>query len=98
MSKYKLTAYEQETVINFNDSESEMTIYSCSPKEIKELKELCKKYPDHYKIESQDRCSIIVATNKANFRLKKPRSLSQEHKNKISSNLKKYREDNRNIG
>jgi hypothetical protein len=97
MAKHKLTAYEQETIVTFNNSEREMNIYSCSPREISELKELCKKYPDHYKIVSQDKYSIDVVTDKDNIRFKKPRTLSQEHKDLISKNLKEYREQSKNI-
>ncbi len=34
---YKLSRYEQETIVNFNEEESTMSIYTCNNKLIKHL-------------------------------------------------------------
>lgn len=46
---YKLSRYEQETHINWNEETNTAHIYTTSPRMIKKLDALAKAYPDIYK-------------------------------------------------
>ena len=42
----KLTKYEQETIINFNNDEQEASIYTASPQMMRKLDALAAAYPE----------------------------------------------------
>ena len=46
----KLTKYEQETIINFNNDEQEASIYTASPQMMRKLDALAAAYPEHYQV------------------------------------------------
>lgn len=41
-----LTLYERETIINFNEKESTASVFSCNRKLLRQMQELCEKYPE----------------------------------------------------
>ena len=49
----KLTKYEQETIINFNNDEQEASIYTASPQMMRKLDALAAAYPEHYQVVEQ---------------------------------------------
>lgn len=52
-----LSRYETETIINFNDEESEARIYTCNRALIKKFDDLCRRFPKTYHIYRQDEYS-----------------------------------------
>lgn len=53
----KLTKYEQETIINFNNDEQEASIYTASPQMMRKLDALAAAYPEHYQVVEQTEVS-----------------------------------------
>ena len=62
----KLTKYEQETIINFNNDEQEASIYTASPQMMRKLDALAAAYPEHY-------------CEKHLINIRKPRKVNEEH-------------------
>lgn len=59
----KLSRYEQETIINFNEEEVTASVYTHNAKLIQKLTRLAEKYPDKIQIEDkpyQDAASFRV--------------------------------------
>lgn len=48
-----LTKYEQETIINYNRGEREVSIYSADPVVIRKLDALCEEQPNVYRLEKE---------------------------------------------
>lgn len=48
-----LSAYERETVINYNQNDQEASIYTFDPKLIVRLEKLASKYPQMFRLETQ---------------------------------------------
>lgn len=57
----KLTKYEQETIINFNNDEQEASIYTASPQMMRKLDALAAAYPEHYQVVEQTEVSKTKA-------------------------------------
>ena len=49
-----LTNYERETIITFNEAETDCEIYTYNPKLIRKLTERCESHPNLYQIVSED--------------------------------------------
>ena len=58
----KLTKYEQETILLYNEEESEASVYTHDPKLLAKLERLAAKYPDKVRLESgcPDAATYIV--------------------------------------
>ena len=87
----RLTQYEKETIVNYNESEDTATVYTCSPSLIRKLKKL------GYSIVSEDKASFTFKCPKRciSFRSPKKRQskpMSEETKEKI----KKARAERKN--
>ena len=41
-----LTLYERETIINFNEKDSTASVFTCNRKLLRQMQELCEKYPE----------------------------------------------------
>jgi len=78
---YKLTKYERETVISFNEMEGTATVYTCSTKVKNRLKELSLKCSGIYR-EKEDEYSQTYTIPKNIIRFSLPRELSEEEKEK----------------
>lgn len=53
-NKIRLSNYERETIINFNEEEPTASVYTCSKALIKKMDTLCAKIPDLYRLKRQD--------------------------------------------
>ena len=93
MGNYKLTGYEQETIINYNYLESECTVDSADPRIIKKLMQLSKEFPDTYKIIKETNCSKTFTFPKKLIQFKKPstRVYTDEQKAAMKKRLESYR-------
>ena len=49
-----LTNYERETIITFNEAESDCEIYTYNPKLIRKLTERCESHPSLYRMVAED--------------------------------------------
>ena len=88
---YKLTKYEKETVINFNDAEK-IAYVSSSQKRIKEqIKKFAKEHPDEVTIVSEDCYTVIAQMPKHYIRMKPKRYVSEEQKEASAKRLAEYR-------
>jgi hypothetical protein len=88
---YKLTKYEMETVINFNDAEK-IAYVSSSQKRIKEqLKKLAEEHPDEVKITHEDLYTVIATMPKYYIKMKPKRFISEEQKLAAAKRLAEYR-------
>ena len=88
----KLSKYEQETIINFNDGEKAAELYTASPSMIKQMEKLCAEYPESYQIKQRNQYSVTFSiTNKSDIKFKKPRNLSEETRQTMKENAEKAR-------
>lgn len=88
---------EQETVILFNEEEKEASVYTHNKSLINKLLGLCKKYPEEYKLKTEDEHSKTFKIPKRYITIRQPRTLTQEQKEKLQENVKKARESKGNI-
>lgn len=88
---YKLTRYEMETVINFNDAEK-IAYISSSQKRIKEqLLKLAEEHPDEVKITKHDAYTVFAEVPKFYIRIRPKRYVSEEQKEAAAKRLAEYR-------
>lgn len=86
-----LTKWEQETVINYNNEEKTATIYSRDPNVLRKLAKMQEKYPNAYKLISEDKLGKTYECSKKLIRFgNPPRELSEEEKERNRQHLAKY--------
>ena len=74
----KLTKYEQETIIIFNNDEQEASIYTASPQMMRKLDALAAAYPEHYRVVGQTEVSKTYSCEKHLINLRKPRKQNED--------------------
>jgi len=77
---HKLTNYERETIINFNEAESMASIYTCNKAYIKKLDTYCKKRPDLYRLDEVDLPSKTYIFPKKLLSIRCPKRLTEAQK------------------
>lgn len=85
----KLTKYEKETIILFNEGEDTASIYTFNAGLKKRLVMFAKKYPDfcrQEKTHEQDGVSYVLDKSRLSIRLHPP--MSEERRQKASENAK----------
>ena len=85
----KLTKYEKETIILFNEGEDTASIYTFNAGLKKRLALFAKKYPDlcrHEKTHEQGGVSYVLDKSRLSIRLQPP--MSEERRRKASENAK----------
>lgn len=85
---YNLTAYEQETIINFNNGEQEASIYTCNKALMKKLDNFCKRRPDLYKLDDKNENSKTYLFPKNLVTLRVPKVLTQKQRENMAANIK----------
>lgn len=88
-----MTAIERETIINFNDGEATVSIYTAMPAMIRKLDKLCENFPAEYKCvrRSNDGAEYECSSRKLiSFRGK--RELTDEQKEMCREHIKKAHE------
>lgn len=60
-STLRLSRYEQETVINYNQAEQTASVYTHDPKLLKKLARLQEKYPDQVRKERENTYTVPKA-------------------------------------
>lgn len=90
MSKYKLSNYERETNINFNEDEKVATVYTCKPSLIKKMDNFCEKYPADYELIFEDEQSKTYQINKKFVSIRGPqkkRKLTEDEKEVLRNRM-----------
>ena len=89
-----LTAYEKETIINYNEDEKTANIYTHNARLINKLLSCCRKYPDLFQLEKEDSYSKTFTIPKKYVSIKEPRALkeySEQEKREIGERLQRAR-------
>ena len=93
----KLTKYEKETIVLFNEGEDTASIYTYNAGLRKRLANFSKKYPDLCRLEKscdQGGVSYVLDKSRLSIRLQPP--MSEEHRKKASENAKQNGFNNKN--
>jgi len=80
---YKLTNYERETIINFNEAEKMASIYTCNKVLIRKLNGFCKKRPDLFKLDEVDLPSKTYIFPKSLVSIRCPKILTEAQKERL---------------
>lgn len=67
MSKYNLSKYEQEVVINFNVGEDTADLYTANPVWIRKMDKLMEQNPDQFKLIRVDKCQGEIVSKRYLF-------------------------------
>ena len=93
----KLTKYEKETIVLFNEGEDTASIYTYNAGLRKRLANFSKKYPDLCRLEKscdQGGVSYVLDKSRLSIRLQPP--MSEERRKKASENAKQNGFNNKN--
>jgi len=95
MASTKLTRYEQETVINYNNEEKHATVYTADPVTQRRLDKLVAKFPNDYKCTSETKISETQCAKTYEISSKKYVSyrspMSEAHRKANAERLASYR-------
>lgn len=82
-------AEERETILNFDDSDDQCFVYTCSRPIMTKLDKLCKSNPNSYKLVEEDKNSKSYIMDKNLISFRTPKIMSEENRKKLSENAKK---------
>ena len=86
----KLTKYEKETIILFNEGEDTASIYTYNAGLRKRLAAFSKQYPDHCRMEqSHEQGGVTYVLDKSRLSVRLQPPYSEERRQKASENAKK---------
>lgn len=68
----KLSRYEQETIINFNEEEDTASVYTHNNRLREKLLRLSKKYPDKIRTERKERDAVSFTVPKSCISVREP--------------------------
>lgn len=74
----KLTNYERETVICFEDSTDQSKIYTCNKALMRKLDRLANEFPEAYTLLKYDEVSVTYQAPKKLISFRKPSSLAKK--------------------
>ena len=83
-----LSAYEQETVINFNAGEKHACLYTRDQRVMRELDDLVYRFPKVYHLDSQSDTNKTYSFPKFCVSYRKPRMLTEEQREKARERMK----------
>lgn len=102
MSVTKLSRWEQETVINYNNEEKFATVFTSDPVVQRKLDKLVNKYPDEYQcikitpiVEDQKSKTYRISSKKL-ISFRSPVHMTDEQKAKATERLAKYKKEHNN--
>lgn len=87
MTEYKLTKYEKETIITFNDAENKAECYTCNQSWMKRLNGFCEKSQE-ISLKKEDAYSKTYTFPKKWLRVKLPREISAEERTKMAQSAR----------
>lgn len=82
-----LTKYEQETIINYNQEEKLASCYTMDPSLIRKLDKMCEMSSEITEVKSADGSKTYTFPKKW-LRVKMPRQLSEETREKLAKRAK----------
>ena len=85
----RLSRLEMETIITFNEAETEAEVFTHNKAMKKRLSGLCKKHPDEFRIKFTDDTASAFIVPKKRITISAPRSLTPEQREQAIQNLKK---------
>jgi len=83
-----LTRYERETIINFNEEDDDVSVYTRSKTMMTKMDKLVKKFPDTFKINEEFEEGREYICHKKYVSIRPPRALSDKHKTQLSQRFK----------
>lgn len=93
----KLTKYEKETIVLFNEGEDTASIYTYNAGLRKRLANFSKKYPDLCRLEkSSDQGGVSYVLDKSRLSIRLQPPMSEERRKKASENAKQNGFNNKN--
>ncbi len=99
MAVTKLSRWEQETVINFNNEEKLATVYTADPVVQRKLDKYVEKYPNEYKcikcveVAEDQLAKTYEVSNKKLISFRAPVHMSDEQKKNAAERLANYRKN-----
>lgn len=84
-----LSAYEQETVINFNAGEKHASLYTRDQKVMRVLDDLVCRFPEVYHLDSQSDTDKTYSFPKSYVSYRKPRVLTKEQREKARERMRR---------
>ena len=88
----RLTKYEQETILNYNEAENMASVYTHNVGLMNKLRGLMEEYPE-VKLVRQDYDMLEVEVPKRWIKVSPPRRISEETKMANSKRLAEYRKN-----
>lgn len=86
-----LSRYEQETVINYNNEERQVSVYTCDPYVMRRLDKLVHDFPDVYRITASDAYSKTYSFDKKYLAFRRPVILTDEQRAEMAERFKQHR-------
>jgi hypothetical protein len=87
-NKYKLSNWERETIISFNDDEKTAEVYTCNYAWMRKMDKLCEEFPETFVLKRQDAHSKTYDIPKKFVAIRKPRILTDEQKQKQAERMR----------
>lgn len=88
----KLTKYEQETIFNYNQEEKTVSCFTRDPALIRKLDRLCENGEEITVAREGDGCKEYTFP-KSWLKVRPPRKLSDEQRQKLANRMKSMRKD-----
>ncbi len=82
-NKYKLSRYERETTIIYNDEDSFGTVYTCNTTMIRKMDKLALEHPESISVKYEDEVSKTYNVQKKLIGIRAPRVYSAEDRLKM---------------
>lgn len=70
--KIRLSSLERETIINFNEEEEALSIYTCSRRLMRNIDRLCARFPELFRLKRHDEFSRTYEFPKKYLTIGKP--------------------------
>lgn len=84
-----ISGYERETIINYNNEEKVAQVYTCNESLQRKLDKLCEEYPECTCINFDEYSKTYIVPKKW-VKIRPPRKMSEENKQKASERMKQY--------
>ncbi len=84
-----LSAYEQETVINFNAGEKYASLYTRDQKVMRVLDDLVSRFPEIYHLDNQSDTDKTYSFPKSCVSYRKPRMLTEEQREQARERMRR---------
>lgn len=87
------TQDERETIINILEADkTTASVYTCIASQMRRLEKLAEQYPDDVILESKDENSCTYTVPKKWVKIRPPRKISDEQREKAAERIKQWRE------